>query len=153
MALRKKNFLYTPEDYYEIIKQCRQNDKFNLYKMKCENFISTKYLENAIQKRKKKNTEGKKVNWLKICWLRFCKSAPYTISYKTSMEDTEFKTLDLSPTVRGRPPKFERIALKCFYINARPITHEKYKDMMLLLPYIPPVHHKYFKTLPHNEPT
>ena len=22
MALRKKNFLYTPEDYYEIIKQC-----------------------------------------------------------------------------------------------------------------------------------
>ena len=46
------------------------------------------------------------------------------------MEDTEFKTLDLSPTVRGRPPKFERIALKCLYINARPITHEKYKDMM-----------------------
>ena len=53
MALRKKNFLYTPEDYYEIIKQCRRNNKFNLYKMKRENFISTKYLENAIQKRKK----------------------------------------------------------------------------------------------------
>ena len=53
MALRKKNFLYTPEDYYEIIKQCRRNNKFNLYKMKREIFISTKYLENAIQKRKK----------------------------------------------------------------------------------------------------
>ena len=62
------------------------------------------------------------------------------------MEDTEFKTLDLSPTVRGRPPKFERIALKSLYINARPITHEKYKDMMQLLPHIPPLHHKYFKT-------
>ena len=69
------------------------------------------------------------------------------------MEDTECKTLDLSPTVRGRPPKFERTALKFLYINARPITHEKYKDMMQLLPYIPPVHHKYFKTLPHNKPT
>ena len=48
MALRKKNFLYTPEDCYEIIKQCRRNNKFNLYKMKRENFISTKYLENAF---------------------------------------------------------------------------------------------------------
>ena len=120
--------------------------------MKRENFISRKYLENAIQKRKK-NTEGEKVNWLKVCWLRFCKSALYSISYKTSMEDTDFKTLDLSPTVRRRPPKFKRIALKSLYINARPITHEKYKDMMQLLPYIPPVHHKYFKTLPHDEPT
>ena len=69
------------------------------------------------------------------------------------MEDMEFKTLDLSPTVRGRPPKFERIVLKSLYTNVRPITHEKYKDMMQLLPYIPPVHYKYFKTLPHNEPT
>ena len=42
MALRKMNFLYTPEDYYEIIKECPRNNKFNLYKMKHENFISTK---------------------------------------------------------------------------------------------------------------
>ena len=41
MALRKKNFLYTPEDNYEIIKQCQRDNKFNLYKMKRENFIST----------------------------------------------------------------------------------------------------------------
>jgi len=48
------------------------------------------------------------VNWLKICWIRFCKSAPYTILYKTSMEDTEFKSLDLSPTCQERSPKFEK---------------------------------------------
>ena len=60
MALRKKNFSYTPEDYYEIIKQCRRNNKFNLYKMKRENFISTKYLENTIQKRKKKILKEKR---------------------------------------------------------------------------------------------
>lgn len=60
------------------------------------------------------------------------------------MEDTDFKTLDLSPTCRGRPLKFERTALTPLYNNARPITYEKYKQ---LLPYIPPAHHEYFETL------
>jgi len=48
MALRKKNFLYT--HYYDIIKQCRQHNKFILHEMKRENFVSTKNLQNAIKK-------------------------------------------------------------------------------------------------------
>ncbi|XP_072763725.1 uncharacterized protein [Anoplolepis gracilipes] len=91
------------------------------------------------------------VNWLQICWLRFLRSAPYTILYKTSMKDPEFKTINLLPTRPGRPLKFEKIALAPLYENARPITYEKYKDMKQLLPYIPPVHHAYFETLPHAE--
>jgi len=84
--------------------------------------------------------------------MRFCKSAPYTILYKTSLENIEFKTLDLLPTCRGRPRKFEKIALAPLYHDARPlITYEKYKDMEQLLSYIPPVHHEYFRTLPHEE--
>jgi len=51
------------------------------------------------------------------------------------MENIEFKTLDLSPTCRERLPKFEKIALAPLYHDARPITYEKYKQ---LLPYIPP---------------
>lgn len=31
MALRKKNFLYTPQDYYDVITQCRKHDKFILH--------------------------------------------------------------------------------------------------------------------------
>ena len=64
------------------------------------------------------------------------------------MEDTEFKTLDLSPTCRGRPQKFDR--KESLYNSARSITYEKYK-LCQLLPYIFPVHHEYFKTLPHKE--
>jgi hypothetical protein len=37
------------------------------------------------------------------------------------------------------------------YIGIRPIiTAEKYKDMMDLLTYIPPVHHDCFKNLHHS---
>ena len=119
--------------------------------MKRENFISIKNLQNAIKKQITRNTNGEKVNWLQICWMRFYKSAPYTILYKTSMKDTEFKTSNVSLTCSERPPKFEKIALVPLYHDARPITYEKYKGMEQLLPYISPVHHEYFKTLPHEE--
>ena len=119
--------------------------------MKRENFVSTKNLQNAIKKQIRRNTNGEKVNWLQICWMRFLKSAPYTILYKTSMKEKEFKTVNLLPTRPGRPRKFEKIALAPLYQDARPITYEKYKDIKQLLPYIPPVHHEYFKTLPHAE--
>ena len=54
MELRKKNFLYTPQDYYDVIKQCRKHDKFILHEMKRENFVSTKNLQNVIKRQIKK---------------------------------------------------------------------------------------------------
>lgn len=65
--------------------------------MKWDDFVSMKPLENAILRRRK-NTNGEDVNWLKICWIRVLKNKLYTMLYKTSFdENVEFKTLDLSP--------------------------------------------------------
>lgn len=77
-VLRKKNFLYTPQNYYDIIKQFRQHNKLILHETKQENFITTKNLQNAIKKHGRRNSNGEQVNWWKICWMKFCKSAPYT---------------------------------------------------------------------------
>lgn len=149
-SIRKKNLLYIPTDYYTIIQQCRKHKKFILHEMKRDDFVSTKSLENAILRRRK-NTNGEDVNWLKICWIRVLKNKPYTMLYKNSFdENAEFKTLDLSHRL-GRPQKFENIILSPLYDNARPVTSEKFNDMMDLLPYIPPIHHNYFKQLSRNE--
>ncbi|XP_015594117.1 uncharacterized protein LOC107267216 [Cephus cinctus] len=103
------------------------------------------------KKQIRKNTNGEQVNWLQVCWMRFLKSAPYTILYKTSMKDKEFKTTNLLPTRPRRPLNFEKIALAPLYQDARPITYEKYKGINQSLPYIPPVHHAYLETLPQAE--
>lgn len=67
--------------------------------------------------------------------------------YKTSLDDnSEFKVLDLSP-IRRRPRIYENIDLLPLYTTIRPITEEKRKDMMDLLPYIPPIFHKHFISL------
>lgn len=82
--------------------------------------------------------------------MRFIKSEPYKMFYKESMEvDKEFKILDLLPC-RGRPRNFNKIKLTPLYKNVRPISTPKYKDMMELLRYIPPMHHEYFNNLTHN---
>ena len=53
-GIAKKNFLYTPQDYYDVITQCRKRDKFILHEMKRENFIATKNLKNVIKKQIKR---------------------------------------------------------------------------------------------------
>ena len=108
-----------------------------------KNFISTKQLKDSTNNRKK-NTNGEAVSWLKIQWIRFLKNSSYKMFYKTSLDDnSEFKILDLSPKI-GRPRIYENIDLPPLYTTIRPITKEKHKDMMDLLPYIPPIFHKHY---------
>lgn len=150
MSLKRNQLLYVPQDYYNIIKKCRKGNTFILNEMKQEDFISTRLLEEAVYKRSK-NTNGEKINWLQICWMRFLRNEPYKILYKTTMdENAEFKILDLLPR-RGRPKKFGNIVLPSLYKSIRSITSLKYRHMMDLLRYIPPEHHNYFKSLPHTE--
>lgn len=43
------------------------------------------------------------------------------------------------------------IELSQLYENGLPIKLEKYKNLQELLPFIPPVHHPFFKNLPHEQ--
>ena len=71
----------------------------------------------------------------------------YELFYKTSLDyNTEFKVLDLAPK-RGRPRTYEKIFLPPIYTSIRPTKEEKRRDMMDLLPYIPPIFHNYFISL------
>ena len=82
--------------------------------------------------------------------MRFLRREPYKMSYKTSMnEDGIFKILDLLPR-QVRPRSYNNIELTLLYKNVS-IATLKYNDIMDLLHYIPPVHHNYFKFLPHTQ--
>ena len=141
--IKKSNYLYIPEHYYNLIEVCKKKNPFLEVQMAQKNFISTKQLKDSTNNRKK-NTNGEAVSWLKIQWIRFLKNSSYKMFYKTSLDDnSEFKILDLSPKI-GRPRIYENIDLPPLYTTIRPITKEKHKDMMDLLPYIPPIFHKHY---------
>lgn len=117
--------------------------------MTTEDFLSTENLEKQITRRKT-NEEKNPVNWLKIQWLRYTKADPFTIFYKeTLMDDMPFSKLDITPTARRgrRVVNLSNIVLDHLYAGPRPVTPAKKKDMLDLLPFIPPVSHGFFQSL------
>ena len=137
MKIKKENYYYNPEHYYELIKKCRRRNTFSIKRMSQPDFISTQLLKESITRRVK-NTAGESVSWLQIQWMRFLKNEPYKMFYKTSLDDSKFHVLHLSAK-RGRPKIYENINLLQLYTTIRPVSEEKHKDIMSLLPYIPPV--------------
>lgn len=141
----KKKLIYTPDDWYSIIKTARKTNKFMLIKMEQGDFFSVDALEKAITKRKK-DTENEIVNWLKVQWFRYSKNKPYTLSYKYTLnEDIPFREIDIRPQKTGRPMNFQSINQGKLYNGPRLINHLKKRDMLYLLKYIPPVHHNFFR--------
>lgn len=144
----KTKQIYCPNDWYEVIIQARKKNPFHLTVMTSDDFLSTKNLENLVTRRKSDSNELP-INWLKIQWLRYKKSHPFTIFFKeTLMEDMPFSELDITPTKkRGRPVPLSSIPMDKLYDGVRPVTKAKKKDMMDLLPYIPPISQEFFLQL------
>lgn len=65
-------------------------------------------------------------------------------------ENAPFKTIFLFGK-KGRPKNLSIINMLPLYKTSRSIKREKYNDMISLLPYIPPIHHKYFNMLTVKE--
>ncbi len=143
----KNKLIYTADDWYSIILKCRRNNPFMLTKMGREDFKSVAKLENCITRRKK-NENNSAVNWLKIQWIRILKDQPYTLFYKETLnEDITFSKLNLKAARSGRRHSLANVSQDVLYPRGRPVTEAKKKDMLDLLPYIPPVKHDFFVSL------
>lgn len=148
----KSQQIYSPEDWYRTVAKSRKKKAFHVTVMTVEDFLSVDNILEKISKRKK-DCEGHPVSWLKMQWIRYQKSEPFKILFKdTISEEMPFSTLDFKPSAKkGRPVNVCKIVQGRLYRGLRPVTKEKKRDMMDLLPYIPPVHHNYFHSLVTSE--
>lgn len=146
--LRRKGYLYSPQDIYAVIKNTGKKNRFICTEMEHCNFYALKELQNSVC-RKKKNEQNGDCNWFKIRWIRFEKQKPYIMMYKEALnEEIAFYTLNLKPTRgRGRPKEFGTLRIPCLYPQLRTVAHKKKQDMLDLLPFIPAIHHGYFNNL------
>lgn len=75
------------------------------------------------------------------------KSSPYTLFHKETLnEDLPFTNTSLKKTT-GRPQT--TVQLTPLYEGPINIKTPKFKDLMELLPFISPVHHPFYRGLPH----
>lgn len=69
--------------------------------------------------------------------------------YKETLQDmVPFDALNIKPTGRnGRPIVLKNVPYEKLYPTKKPVGELKKKDMIDLLPFIPPVHHTFFLNL------
>lgn len=132
-----KRGVFVPNDWSDIIAQ--SNKKFLVKNMKDDEFLSL----DGIQPLFVKSVKGIR----EMQWLQYRKNEPWTLFYKTTFfEDMPFSEYNmLSRTVTGRVPK-ELPSLLPKRIKKK-IKATKYKDLLSLLPFVPPVHHMFYRSL------
>ncbi|XP_050305149.1 uncharacterized protein LOC126742537 [Anthonomus grandis grandis] len=146
---KKKKYEYPinhPRDWFQLVRLCRQaNNKFQVIEMNREHFYSFSDLLKKVFQVKKKDEEGNHFVWKNVKWLRFEKKK-WTFYYKTSLSYiAPFHEMDFSR--RGQTKEIPVSAIpKCQFPN--PITEEKKKNLIDLLPYIDNVFHEFYKGLP-----
>src|SRR6218665_808402 len=144
--------VYTPNAWYEIIKEARTGKKpFSVTEMAQTNashqsyFLSTQDLERSIANRKV-DTNKEKVSWLNAKQIRVVREKPKSLFFRYSHEEEEeWKEVDLRK--RGTTPSLGAISQSALYQGPRPISSLKKKDILSLLPLIPPCHHEFYTSI------
>ncbi|KAJ8869610.1 hypothetical protein PR048_028602, partial [Dryococelus australis] len=82
-ALKLQRRVYTPGDYVQVMSFCCRKNKLIVTEMRNGDFVGSAYLEKKIMNRKK-DIDGRGVNWLKTINIEFDKCKPYSLVLKTS---------------------------------------------------------------------
>lgn len=146
---KKKKFngpIEHPHDWSILIKQCGKNKPMNVIEMVTEDFInfSKLYTKDGYLSNRKEDQEGIKFNWRTIKWLHYEKNEPYTMFFKTELDKEDFTRVSLQKKGNNHRSK---LIISEAYDGLLPISKEKKKDLMELLPYISPVYHDFYKNL------
>lgn len=98
--------------------------KFTVHRMEQNYFVSTDPITKAIVNRKI-DTRKKKVNWLKIRWMRFLKEQPKCMCFKERLDaEAQFRLINMDAKKGNIPilPQLRDTAIK--------IKPTKIKDLM-----------------------
>lgn len=109
-------------------------------------FISSLELESVIVNRKK-NTDGDKINWLKIRAFQYRKDEPYALRMR--LTDGNLHVVN----IKKKNHDGESLAmcdLSSLYPDGNAISKLKYGDLMKMLKYVPAEHHDFHINLKHD---
>ena len=148
---KKKKFqgpIEHPHDWAILIRQTGKKNPFLVTEMESEDFKSFSYLLKGPLQLRKINYSGEKLNCRELKWLHYEKTNPFTLFYKTSLD----KSADFQETsfarwgtagLTLRPP--------LSYHGPQPISIEKKRDLMTLLPLISGTFHDFYNNLHTKE--
>ena len=142
---KKQTSIYSPDQWDTIFQMARRYNPYIVVPMRFDSFYDLKAYSKANYKNFKTDTEGCRVNWLKVKVLRVCKESAAQIFVKYDFKDEEFKSVNVGISTRGRPKQMNELHNK--YNTKLPISVAKKKDLIdLCKSYTIPEQHWNFYT-------
>ena len=144
--------VYTPDQWCSVVRTAKKNGQpYVVHEMVPGSFSDFKRLTTSFRNFSI-NTCGEKVNWLKICRLRFIKSHPHTVLYAYSYSG-DYMQLDLLQKHRGTKPDIKGIKLATLPSSSR-ISRAKYNDLISMCRdqhnLIPEQYHSFYHNLNYD---
>ena len=134
------------------MRMARLKDPYTIIPMENESFVYFKKMNKSIFNNPKVNTEGEKVNWLKICCLKLTRDSD-VVQYKYRFTD-EFKVIPLvRKTTRNTSENPVHLVATKLYEAELTISTNKKKDLMDLCDkgLIPQEYHQYYQSLKSDD--
>ena len=147
-----------PDEYYKLVEEAGKTDKnfpggkFFALKMHHKFFDFSALLAGPLIKREITMNKNK-FYWLDTNWFKYTKSRIGLVDVKSSFnpealfDQLSFLRTGVKPATLQRLQPFLQ---KCF-TRPQPITAEKKKDLLSMLPYIEERYHQFYKDLPTSE--
>lgn len=141
--------VFIPDHWTDVIRKTSKN--FNIINMTPADFVSFDYLDSIIMDPKKQEDKKISLKWHDMVWFRYRKEDFFSFSFKHSRHaDWPFtQTQKCSTLQKGRPNLKISALNKNLYGGSLPITDIKWNNLNELLPFVPPIYHEYYRTLPH----
>lgn len=140
-AKPKTQEIFTPDAWYSFVRIAKRHRPYRVTEMERSDFKDFELKEQVVHL--KLDVDNKKIEWLRIQWLQFRRDSPYEMFYKYTLEDeAHFLHANFKRQLKGRPSISTQQVLSVPISREGPveISLNKYKDLLSLLDFIPPVH-------------
>ncbi|KAK3090584.1 hypothetical protein FSP39_012887 [Pinctada imbricata] len=147
-AKRNTN-VYHPSQWDTVVSMARQRNPYIVIPLYHKDFYNLKTLRKSICKNMKTTTDGGRVNWLKVKWIRVAKEAPESMFVNYTFDPENFIEMNVSARGRGRNVNVGNVQLLTLYNEKLPVSQAKKDDLVSMCKsgIIPLAHHAYYEEL------
>ena len=138
--------MYVPSQWDTIVTMARKKKLYTVVPMKYFDCLDFKPLTESILPISAVDTNGKKVEWMKVRWLQFRKSDPQNIHVKYDFDELHFHSIK---TKASRNHMCVANQVQRRYSEKLPIASAKKQDLVSLCKsgIIPSEFHHYFQSI------
>lgn len=150
---KKRASIFIPSQWDTIITMARKKHPYIVVPLRFNQFYDLQKVAKENYGSFKQTTDGERVNWGKIKIIKIDKKEEHTIMFKYSYDDDNYKKINVEKNLkRGERRSGQEVCLSQKYIDKRPISVEKKKDLISFCNslVIPPIYWHFYNSLTTN---